>query len=268
MRARSASFYCEIRPAPGLRDDLVCSWVGVVGPEGPPAEDRVLPDGCVDFVWDGERLFVAGPDEKAVELERRVGSAMAGVRLRPGRAPGLLGVAAAELTGLRVDLSELWGRAASGLAERLFAVPDVAAARQLLEEGVVSRLANAPAADRVVAAFVRALEADAGLEVTRLAREVGFSRRQLQRRSLESLGYGPKTFARVVRFQRFVCLARDRPELGLALLARASGYADQAHLTRECRRLAGLTPRELLLWQRRVPFVQDESPLNVVSSNA
>jgi len=71
MRAAGATSYREFGPPPGLADDLLCSWIGNVGPEGPPSIDRVLPDGCVDVVWNGERLFVTGPDETAVPTAGR-----------------------------------------------------------------------------------------------------------------------------------------------------------------------------------------------------
>jgi transcriptional regulator GlxA family with amidase domain len=70
------------------------------------------------------------------------------------------------------------------------------------------------------------------------------SERQLRRRFLDAVGYGPKTLARVLRFQHFLQLGSGPGDL--ARLAFAAGYADQAHLTRECRRLAGRTPAELL----------------------
>jgi AraC-like DNA-binding protein len=63
---------------------------------------------------------------------------------------------------------------------------------------------------------------------------------------VDALGYGPKTLERILRFQRFRALAARRPYLGLAELAAVAGYADQSHLTRECRRLAGGTPTSLL----------------------
>lgn len=44
---------------------------------------------------------------------------------------------------------------------------------------------------------------------------------------------------RVLRFRRFLALAAREPGAGLAQLAAAAGYADQAHLTRECGRLGG-----------------------------
>jgi len=54
----------------------------------------------------------------------------------------------------------------------------------------------------------------------------------------------------VLRFRRFVSridAAPDRPDvLDLAAIAAEAGYADQAHLTRECGKLSGLTPAALV----------------------
>ena len=44
----------------------------------------------------------------------------------------------------------------------------------------------------------------------------GVSERQLRRRFVDAVGYGPKTLARVLRFQRFLALARGRGELARA----------------------------------------------------
>ena len=80
---------------------------------------------------------------------------------------------------------------------------------------------------------------------------LGIGERQLRRRFDDAVGYGPKTLQRVLRFQRFLALAEAERAPGaadpdLAQLAFAAGYADQAHLTRECTRLAGLPPAALL----------------------
>jgi AraC-like DNA-binding protein len=87
--------------------------------------------------------------------------------------------------------------------------------------------------------------------VAALGDALGISERQLRRRFADAVGYGPKTLARVLRFQRFLALAAGDDPAGsargdLAGLAYAAGYADQAHLTRECRQLSGRTPAALL----------------------
>ncbi len=82
-----------------------------------------------------------------------------------------------------------------------------------------------------------------------VADEVGLSLRQLRRRCHAAVGYGPKTLQRVLRFRRFVARidtrAQSPGDLDLAALAAEAGFADQAHLTRECGRLSGLTPAAL-----------------------
>jgi hypothetical protein len=51
---------------------------------------------------------------------------------------------------------------------------------------------------------------------------------------------------RVLRFRRFLAAAGRTERPDLAALAVTTGYADQAHLTRECNELAGTTPARLL----------------------
>jgi transcriptional regulator GlxA family with amidase domain len=104
------------------------------------------------------------------------------------------------------------------------------------------REAPDPAVEKVVAALAARVPE---VRVSALARWIGLSERQLLRRCTDVLGYGPKVLDRIFRFQRFRSLALRGPYLGLAELAAATGYADQAHLTRECVRLAGETPSAL-----------------------
>src|SRR4051794_26901208 len=133
-----------------------------------------------------------------------------------------------------------WGAAAP---ER--AAPPAAAVAALVA-AVVGQLPPADELDPLVrAAALRAAAPRAAVE--RVAEDVGLGERQLRRRFDDAVGYGPKTLQRVLRFQRFLALAGETAGApDLAQLAFAAGYADQAHLTRECRRLSGLTPSALL----------------------
>jgi AraC-like DNA-binding protein len=85
-------------------------------------------------------------------------------------------------------------------------------------------------------------------EVTALTTSLYISERQLRRRCLTAIGLAPKALHRMLRFQGFLALAgqREHPSGELALLAAEAGYADQAHLSRECVRLTGVTPRTFL----------------------
>jgi AraC-like DNA-binding protein len=201
----------------------------------------VLPDGCMDLLWAGGTLSVAGPDTGAYRPAVPVGTRFAGIRFFPGTAPALLGVPAHELCDRRVELADLWSSVTvRRLTEQIDAAPDKAAA---LEALVLRRAAETEPPDPVLRRIALAL--DAGWSVGATAEAAGFGARLLHRRSLAAFGYGPKTLARVLRLQRALAVARGG--VPFADTAARTGYADQAHLAREVRELAGMPLRELLI---------------------
>lgn len=253
VAAMSDATYVEHTPPADLAADVVCTWTGRVGTSGVPYTDRVLPDGCVDLIWTDGRLMVAGPDTGPVPLTPRPDTTYVGIRFVPGHAPAALGVPASALRDLRPDLADLWGDRAARAVTGRFAGLDTSegggceAAEHVLAQVVRGRIAEAPPADRVVTGLVALLRDRAptgpGLVAT-VSRELGVTERSLHRRCTAAVGYGPKTLDRVLRFRRALALA-GTAHLRPGLIAAAAGYADQAHLTRECRRLAGQTPSEL-----------------------
>ncbi|TDE10955.1 helix-turn-helix transcriptional regulator [Jiangella asiatica] len=198
-------------------------------------QHRVLPDGCLDLLWTDGQLRVAGPDTVAYLAAWKPGTPFVGLRLGSGLGPRVLGVPAHLLRDQRVPLEQLWpGAEVRRLSERLAAAPDPSI---VLEEVATKRLAANPAADGVAAQVARRL--GQGARIDAVADEVGLSARQLHRRSLDAFGYGPKTLARILRMNRAVALSRSGTPA--AEVAFAAGYADQAHLSRDVRSLAGVT---------------------------
>jgi transcriptional regulator GlxA family with amidase domain len=193
-----------------------------------------------------------------VEVARATpGQSRVGVRFRIGAAGAALGLPAGELRDRGVALGELWGHAAArALEDRVARAMEHGrgAALLTLVGGLAPRLPRPEDADhevrRAVVALARPGDGASGPpDVAALAARVGLSERQLRRRFEAGVGYGPATLARVLRFQRFLHAAEAEPDAGdapLARLAADAGYADQAHLAREARRLAGLSPSELL----------------------
>jgi AraC-like DNA-binding protein len=211
------------RELPTTNALVACLWTR---PDGEPAAQRVLPDACVDIVWTGAALVVAGPATRAVTA-RTAGPAL-GVRFRVGAAGAALGLPASELLDLTVPLADVWGDDGARIAETVDAEPTL----DTLAREVAARIAGTDP-DRLVRAAATGARADIG-------------DRQLRRRFADAVGYGPKTLQRILRFQRFLALAGEADRLDLARLAFDAGYADQAHLTRECTRLAELPPAQLL----------------------
>lgn len=236
------SVYAEHRPrrAPGRL--VACVWTQV---NTGAAEYRqlVVPDGCSDLVWQDGRVRLVGPDRRAWRAPLGPGAAIAGVRLRPGAARLVLGRMPVDaVRDLQVPLELLDVRAP--LAERLAAAGSPEGAAGVLEE-FVAALAARYVPDAAVGQAVRLLRSGGvAPRLPALADAVGLSERQLRRRFTEAVGYGPKTLHGILRFQHALELGRGT-SFGLADVAYQAGYADQAHFTREVRRLAGVTPREL-----------------------
>jgi AraC-like DNA-binding protein len=234
--------YRELEPAPVLRDHLSCLWYQSVAPDEAARTQRVLPDACIDIVWPaGEAPQVAGPDTGPVLAPMAPGTVIVGARFRPGHAPDFLGVAAYELRDAQAELAALWGEATARRLRESDANGSAEDMVDLLQSEVAARLGRVPDGDVLPAALTWA-HGRAGLE--RLGADLHLGDRQLRRRVEERFGYGPAILRRVLRLQRLLALAA-RHRGSLADLALAAGYADQAHMTRECRRLTGLSPVRL-----------------------
>jgi AraC-like DNA-binding protein len=242
--------YAEWQPPAALRGPVACLWMSVI-PDRPRGSGLILPDGCSDLIWEqGAGAWVAGPDTGPYTAGNPApGAVIVGIRFRPAAGGLLLGLPLSELRDRRVPLDDVL--AGQPAATRLSAGlrPADAAARLL---DLTGRLVTDGAADPAIAHAATLLR-DPAARTEEVAALIGLSERQLRRRSQAAVGYGPKTLQRVLRFQRFVRLLDASPDLpDLAGAAARTGYADQPHLTRECRALSGHTPAALHRLRRPV----------------
>lgn len=220
----------------------VCLWVRRA-PDSGATDARVVPDGCLDLLWRSGKLEIAGPDTGHRRVPLAPGELICGVRLRPGAARPLLGeVPATAVRDAQPGLDLLWGGEVRRLEDRLAAVSDPWRAAGVLAGALTARL-GAHRPDAVAVAVAEALDRPRPPGVGALARELGYSERQLRRRVLAAAGYGPKTLEQILRFRRSLAAAGSRADW--SRIAAEQGYADQAHLSRQMRRWSGAPPREL-----------------------
>ncbi|MFI6585554.1 helix-turn-helix domain-containing protein [Embleya sp. NPDC050493] len=159
----------------------------------------------------------------------------------------LLGVPASALANRIVDLADVVPSLAD-LPERLAGCRTWPQRRALVERSLLAGLARH--GERENASELRAM-ATALSRTTRVdeaARWLGCSRRHLSGRVRTEYGVTPKEYQRLVRFEtaRRRLAGAGTAKAGLADVAAASGFADQAHLCREWRAMAGCTPTEWL----------------------
>ncbi|WP_216206830.1 helix-turn-helix domain-containing protein [Amycolatopsis aidingensis] len=218
--------YREAPPPARLRQAVRCLWWSAG--EG---TKLIVPDGCLDLIVAADRVFVAGPDTRP--WDSTATGTLHGVRFRPGYAPRVLRVAADELRDQRVTLPELWGRRGAGIADLLLTRP--AALGQIVADNLTDW--PDPGLDLLLARLTTGVP-----RVSAALDDLGTGERQLRRRFTQAVGYGPATYLRVARLQR--ARAAAPAAASLSALALTAGYADQAHLNRDCRELTGRTPRE------------------------
>ncbi|GAA1117293.1 AraC family transcriptional regulator [Kribbella jejuensis] len=193
--------------------------------------------------------LVGGLHSTAVHVGQTPSRAGLQLSLTPAAARVLLGVPPGELAGV-IGLDQLLGRAARELVEQLRDTPAWSARFDLLEAWLLRQLdGRRPAAVRPELgwAWLRLCEAGGAIGVQELASEVGWSRRHLTERFRSEFGLPPKVASRVLRFEYVTATLRRRPDTRLADLAAVAGYADQAHLTREFRAIAGCSPRQWMI---------------------
>ncbi|HET9481359.1 MAG TPA: helix-turn-helix domain-containing protein [Candidatus Polarisedimenticolia bacterium] len=266
--------YMQWPPAARLAPFVRCFWTLESG-RGPIEEEvqgepgarpgRVFPDGCIEMIFhrgepfaaqaaDGSFIaqpaaMVVGQIDRALVLRAPARALTLGVSFHPAGAWPLLGAPARMLTGRAADPGDLWGRDGAGLARRVLSAGSAREAAALIETALLAGLSRAPSVRpgrRPDAALgwclTRLAQTRGRTSIGELARATGRSRRALERAFAEQVGLAPKTFARIVRFQGVFERIRSRAGGALADVALDAGYYDQAHFTREFRRLTGLCP--------------------------
>lgn len=170
------------------------------------------------------------------------GFAIFGAALKPTGVYRLMGLAMSEVRDLRLDLDWVWPTLISQLKVQLWQTSTFAeripVMSAFLRRTIRSDIAPHP---DFLNAFAT-LGLGYGAAVSELAGTVRVSPRLLRRYFDRFAGLSPKQVNRVVRFQGALGDLTRRPVASLPEIAARHGYADQAHLSREFKRLSNLSP--------------------------
>lgn len=200
-----------------------------------------LTDPARDRAWCTRQSFVGGLVDGPVLVEHTGFTLTLQFDLTPLGARQLLGVPGAELASQVVPVADVLGDAGEVLVERLRELASWPARFRALDAFLLERLSHAvPVSADIGWAWRRLVDAGGDMRIGTLVTELGCSRRHLSRRFKEEIGMTPKTYARVLRFERALERVVAGDELGE--IAFACGYADQPHFNREFLALAGVPP--------------------------
>ncbi|MYM23580.1 helix-turn-helix domain-containing protein [Duganella sp. FT135W] len=253
-------FYREYPPHPALAAHVECVWAARA--PGFAHAHRVLPDNCVDILWQdaGQPGFAVGMMSSAILVASEQSVRTLAVRFKPGMARLFLATPLHAITDQRADIDLLWGRSdADRLADALW--EGDASERQrlaIIERELLRRLraaiaAATPRGAALVQQALRALEGSGGaLRVEELAAQLSVSRQHLAAQFRQHVGLSPKMFARICRFRAATAAIRTTPTPEWAQLALDCGYFDQSHLIHDFQALTATTPERFHFSNHRV----------------
>jgi AraC-like DNA-binding protein len=285
VRPRSGRVhYRELHPPPELRAWVHRVWV-LRGPRGaqPAPFQRAMPDGRAELIFNLADRFesrgggtvrlqpavlLVGPSRRAMEIRPTGEVDLVGIRLRPEALSGWLRVRGEELVGRVCDMEPPGLRLDRTLPEQLSEIGDSTSRLAVLCRHLAAALPSTPADPRIARA-VDLASAGGRARPAAIAREVGLSYRQLGRLFRERLGFGPKPLLRLGRFQRALRALESQGGGRLATVALQAGYYDQAHLGRDFRLFAGVTPGRYLRETRELTrhFIAEEAAGGMAESS-
>jgi AraC-like DNA-binding protein len=232
--------------APALQPYVGCFWV-ITAERG--ATVRVVPDGTTSIgIWQQQNrsfeAYLRGPLLRPVELQFTAPTTLIGVRLRPGVAFNLSGVAVHAMVDRRIPLGDL---SAFRELTAIDPVPHTSTDWIAKLQDLLIALLQGTSIHPLVARVLAEIHAEHGdVSIADIAVRCGASARHLGRLMQDWVGYGPKRYARIVRFQSTLAQMELAPALPVAMLATETGYFDQSHLTVDVARYTGTTPGRLI----------------------
>lgn len=253
--------YQEFNPPIALQDVVKCFWVLEDNGRHHPTE-QVLPDGCIELIVHYRDLFERG-DRKDLELNSQVrgfvfGQITKALLLKPLGQIGMIGVRfqshglshftnvpAFHLAEKSVPLVELFGREGDMLVEQICMAKTIPAKVDVLAAFLIEHRKFLGKVTPLVMGFLQALKTMNGeVKLKELAKQLGVSERQLERRFKLEVGISPKKMASIIRFKHALYHLQNSRNLTLTEIAHNVGYYDQAHFNRDFKDITGLVPKQ------------------------
>jgi AraC-like DNA-binding protein len=216
-----------------------------------PRTSEVLTYPSVHIVFEGRAARIMGIVRQKFTRRLEARGRVFGIKFLPGMFRDLFGVPVHRLTDREQPLTNELGTGSAALARKLLALETDEERAELVDERL--RAVLPPPSDEAVLArdLVERVRTDpALLSVERLATVSGLGVRALERLFRDYVGVAPKWVVRRFRLQA----AAEMLALGSASIASVAaelGYYDQAHFTRDFKRVVGMTPVEYA--RRRTP---------------
>ncbi|MGG1658137.1 DUF6597 domain-containing transcriptional factor [Brevibacillus sp. NRS-1366] len=242
--------YREYLPCKSLQNYIACYWTVDSWEVGTNHWNRVIPDGCVDIIFDlrapsfSKGAFVSGLMRSFQIMPVTGHQSLLGIRFFSETAHHFLRYPVSGVTGERLFLEELWGMEASWIVEYLMEATEIADKIAMMEDVLKQRLsASQSRSDRLLVTSIRYMyEYRGNMSISSLAEKVNYSERNLRRTFQNELGVSPKELIRIIQFQSLLQELTRGTHVSFMDLALQYGYYDQSHVIKSFQTLYGVAP--------------------------
>lgn len=212
---------------------------------------RIVPDGCIDFFFEygdgGMQSFVCGTPTIYTVQEIKSTHEIFGVRFMPGAQPRMLKCRMRDLLSSRLTLqSQLKETVERKWLDELEEEKDFYQRIRIFIQAFTSaeKKVEAPyGKDELVWSVKQMIyESNGNIKISNLQESTGYSSRYINKVFLEEMGFSPKVFCRILRFQRALELLNDGELDSMTALSTSLGYYDQSQFIHDFSNCAGTTP--------------------------
>jgi AraC-like DNA-binding protein len=168
-----------------------------------------------------------------------------GIFLKPAALWQLFQIPPAVLANENGDGRDLIGSGIHTLWLRLSECKSFPHRIQVAEEYLLPFAINALPKSLVMKSAQYACLHSGAVRIEDLANSSGLSLRQFERRFVTEIGFTPKLFARITRFQMALDTKRLAPDRSWMSVAHQLGYFDQMHMIRDFQSLGGNLPSDI-----------------------
>ncbi|MGG4452126.1 AraC family transcriptional regulator [Brevibacillus porteri] len=245
--------YREYMPSKSLANYIACYWASEYNGEGIARTSRVIPDGCVDIIFNlgatsvKKGAFLTGLMRTYEDMLVTEPQSLIGIRFYAEGAARFLRYPIAMINGHHPNLEDIWGKEADEVIEGLLEASDTAERIAWLEQELIKRLWMDDPADQLLLTSMNYLyEYRGNLSMVSLAEKVNYSERTLRRTFQQQLGMSPKELGRIIQFQGLLQMLAKGTRTSFTDAALQCGYYDQSHLIKSFHTFYGIAPSKIV----------------------
>ncbi len=219
--------------------------------EGKPL--RSVPDGCIDLFFEYEKDkmhgYVCGTPLKYSCENWRGRDEVFGIRYMPGVQPELISCRMKDALGKKLPIESIL-TGDKGWLDKIQAEKDFYQRIRIFIEAntKAEKRRRKPFGKQEMVQSVKRMvyETDGRIRVSQMEQKTGYSVRYLNKAFIDEMGFSPKTFCKIIQFQRAIEVLNYGAPKSMTELAVSLGYYDQPQFIHDFSRYAGITPRKYL----------------------